>query len=109
MKHLDHLKSLNLPAEQFAIFGSGPMVIKGMHENNDIDVIVKNELWDALKKTHKPILKNNKKTEYIEIGEIEIFPNWKPWFDDVDELIDTADIIDGIRFVKLEHVLTWKK
>ena len=28
---------------------------------------------------------------------------------DVDELIDTAEIIDGLPFVRLEHVICYKK
>ena len=44
----------------------------------------------------------------MQVGEIEVFKDWKPWFDDINELIDTADIIDGIRFVKLKYVLEWK-
>ena len=42
------------------------------------------------------------------IGNIEIFNNWLP-FKDINVLIDSADIIEGFRFVKLEYVLEWKK
>jgi len=44
MKYLDELKSLNLPKDKFAIFGSGPLAIRNMRENKDIDIIVNREL-----------------------------------------------------------------
>ena len=109
MKYLAELKALNLPRNKFAIFASGPMAIRNLRENQDIDVIVKEPLWKELSKKHNIILKNNGKTKCIEIRNIEIFNDWKPWFDDINELIDTADIIQNIRFVKLTYVLEWKK
>ena len=45
----------------------------------------------------------------IKIGETEIYKDWKPWFNDVDFLMDSADIINGFRFVKLEYLLKWKQ
>jgi hypothetical protein len=98
------LKNLNLPPDQFAIFGSGPLGIRGLKESNDLDIIVKEDLWNELSKKYP--VQNEK---LITIGEIEFYKHWKPWYDNTDFLIDTADIIDGIRFVKLEQVLKWKK
>ncbi len=40
---------------------------------------------------------------------IEIYGDWFPGEWSVDELIDTADIVDGIRFVNLASVIEWKK
>lgn len=37
---LEKLKRLNLPSEQYAIFGSGPMAVRDLKEANDIDLIV---------------------------------------------------------------------
>jgi len=104
MKFLEELKKLNLPPDQYAVFGSGPLAIRGLRENEDLDIIVKPELWEKLAKEHKPV-----KDCLIVIGNIDILKHWKPWFIEVNKLIDTADIIDGIRFVKLEYVLEWKK
>lgn len=42
-------------------------------------------------------------------GEIEIFDDWAPGTWDTDELIDSANFIDGIRFVSLKNVIKWKK
>ena len=104
MKYLELLKNLNLPPEQFAVFGSGPLAIRGWRENKDIDIIVTSALWNELRK--KYTLYNEKS---IRIEVIEIFRDWKPWFHDVEELIKTADFFENIRFVNLENVLKWKE
>ena len=85
MKYLQELKQLNLPADQFAVFGSGPLAIRNIRESNDIDLIVKEKLWQKLSQKYK--VEDNKK---IQIGKIEIYKDWQPWFGDVDHLIDTA-------------------
>jgi len=103
MKYLEELKNLGLPADQFAVFGSGSLAIRGLRENKDIDVIVKEHLWQRLADDFSAI--NSKE---VVVGNISFFNNWLPWFDDVDALIDGADIIDGLRFVTLENVVSWK-
>ena len=52
MKYLDELLELELPSAEYAIFGSGPMAIRNLRENNDLDILVKEELW--LKLCQKP-------------------------------------------------------
>ena len=43
MRYLDEVKRLNLPKDKFAIFGSGPIAIRGLREARDIDLIVKKD------------------------------------------------------------------
>lgn len=106
MKYLDELEKLNLPKDGFAIFGSGPLGVRSIRETNDLDIIVKQDLWEKLEKKYEVKEQDN---SVIKIGNIEIYKSWKPWFDDVDNLINEADIINEIRFVKLERVLEWKR
>ncbi|MBU4162487.1 hypothetical protein KJ859_02815 [Patescibacteria group bacterium] len=112
-KQLAELKKLNLPKDKFAIFGSGPLAINGIRDSEDIDIIVKSDVWDELAKKYPKELEKEyshlEKGKLIKIGEIEIYKNWEPWFDDVNLLIDDSDIFEGIRFVKLNYVLEWKK
>lgn len=103
---LGELKELNLDPDKFAVFGSGPLAIRGARDSNDIDIIVKQDVWDELIKEY-PL--TDKYGGIIEIREIEVYKDWKPWFDDVNALIDDADIFEGIRFVKLKYVLKWKE
>lgn len=101
------LKRLKLPKDEFAVFGTGPMGIRGLKEISDIDLIVTKNLWRKLcqKYPFKKIGKNKK----ITIGNIEIFSDWYPGKWNIQKLIDEADIIDNIRFVKLKKVLKWKE
>ncbi|MFH1637351.1 MAG: hypothetical protein ABIB71_02925 [Candidatus Woesearchaeota archaeon] len=103
MKYLEELKKMKLPENEFAIFGSGPMAIRGIRENKDLDILAKASLWDNLKKQF-PVSDNDS----IKVGEIEFFREW-PFFENPEELIDHADIIDGFRFVKLKDVIKFKQ
>lgn len=102
MKYLQELRKFNFPKEEFAVFGSGPLAIRNIRENEDIDIIVKKDLWEEIAKNHKI---NDKSS--ISIENIEIWNKWEDF--DIDELIDNSDIIEGLRFVKLEEVLKWKR
>ena len=106
MQYLDKLNKLNLPNSQYAIFGSGPMAIRGIRESNDFDIIVKKELWDRLIKQYSAKID---KPDCIEIGNIEIYKTWLELTAQIDEMIDSADIIAGFPFVKLEFVVSWKR
>ncbi|HEC94326.1 MAG TPA: hypothetical protein ENI56_03120 [Candidatus Kaiserbacteria bacterium] len=107
MKYLDELKSLNLPQLQFAIFGSGPMAIRGIRESNDIDVIVKQNLWKTLVNRYQSSLQDN--PPCLKICNIEIYKKWPVVTDTIDELIDSAEKIKDFPFVQLKYVIEWKK
>ncbi|MCD6226492.1 MAG: hypothetical protein J7J93_01720 [Candidatus Aenigmarchaeota archaeon] len=104
MKYLDEVRKLNLPKDKFAIAGSGPLAIRKLRENNDIDILVKSDLWKKLSKKYK--VNNNNS---IKIGNIEIFRKSIPDISDVDEIINDAEIIEGIPFVRLETIFKLKK
>ncbi len=103
-EQLTALKNCNFQKHLFAVFGSGPLAIRGMRESSEIDIIVKTELWTELIK-HYPLVNNYS----LRIGSIEVLKDWKPWFDNSDALIDDAEEIEGVPFVKLKYVLIWKK
>ena len=102
---LRELKKLNLPKDKFAIFGSGPLAIRGLRKVRDLDIIVTNNLWKETSKkfpvedmgTHKRIV----------FGDIEILS--KPVLDfSAEKFIKRAEVINGVRFVTLEDTLAWK-
>ena len=51
-KLTDEIRELSLPKGSFAIFGSGPMAIRGLKEPNDIDLIVTKDVYELLKNKH---------------------------------------------------------
>lgn len=109
---LKKLKSLNLPSEDYAIFGSGPMYPRGIKElGHDIDLVAKGKAWEIATTLGKVELTTSGLNKVVVLldGEIEIFNGWWPGEWNIDDLIDTADIFDGIRYVNLQNLLKWKK
>ncbi len=100
------LNKLKLPKNKFAIFGSGPLAIRGIRESKDIDIIVKKEVWDELARKYRI---EGEKKNLIKIDKIKVWKDWLNLSDKIDEMIDNADIIEGLPFVKLKYLLEWKK
>lgn len=107
-----NLDSLGLPPADYAIFGSGPMVVRGLKDSlNDIDIIARGPAWTKAAKISKPVETRMKFGQTVSLfdGGIEIYNGWPPagrW--DIDKLIDEADVFEGVKFVKLDEVAAWK-
>lgn len=99
---LEELEELGLPEKEYAIFGSGPLAIRGLRDTNDLDLIVKENLWKELSKKYSQNANGG-----LQIGNIEIYHKWHG--EEVGELIDSAEEIIGYKFVKLKYVLEWKE
>lgn len=109
MDILPTVKDLDLPYGLYAVFGSGPLAVRGLREANDIDLIVKQDLWKELIRTYTPFRGQDVSDEKIILQEgIDVFHTW-PGFSNIEQLIDTADYFNGIPFVQLQHVLTYKQ
>ena len=106
LRYAEELKQLRLPQGQYAVFGSGLLAMLNIRENEDIDLIVKERLWKKLLRHHDPLPDNS---SAIRIGHIEFCKDWLPWFENSDKLIDEAEVIDDIPFVKMEYVETEKQ
>lgn len=103
------VRKLELPVGEYALFGSAPIGVRGLKECSDIDIIATPKLWKKLK------IRNFKKniaphgSEYFQYDEIEFWKDWRPGAWNIEELIQDAEIINGLPFVRLEKVLVWKK
>jgi len=104
------IKKLNLPIGEYALFGSAPMAVRELKEAEDIDIIASEKLWRELSQKEEWGKKLSKYgDEYFFDDKIEIYKNWRPGDWDINELIGTAEIIDGLPFVGLENIIKWKK
>lgn len=106
----DLVRSLQLPAGDYAIFGSGPLIVRGTIEaTNDLDIITRRTAWDRVTRLGEVTTfdDGNVRVELFE-GRITFGTTWKYGEFDLDELIDSAELIDGLPFVRLEHVITYK-
>lgn len=118
MNIFEKVKSLNLPLGKYAVFGSGPLMAHGLRESRDIDILTIPEVYESLKSQGGWEEKQWPSGDrYLAKEEFEIVIEWTyknqesgEFYDsDIKNLIDEADIINGIPFVKLEEVLAWKK
>ncbi|MEK6758011.1 MAG: hypothetical protein AABX88_02685 [Nanoarchaeota archaeon] len=101
---LNELNKLNLPKDEFAIFGSAVMAIKGIREAKDIDLIVTNELYKKLIKKYKEI-----KPGIIQVGNIEIIASWNSLIKNPEEVIKNSERIGDYNYIRLKDLIAWKK
>ncbi len=108
----DLLRSLDLPAGDYAVFGSGPLIVRGVIEPaNDLDVVSRGAAWAAALKLGQlvDLPKHGVTITTFFDGALTVGTEWAFGDFDIDELIDTAEMIDGIPFVRLEHVVAYKQ
>ncbi len=109
------VKSIGLPFGEYIVVGGGSLAIRGIRETRDLDIIVLPSLFNQL------VLQGwvldpeyNRKWNRLRVkrNDVEIYPDLyleeKRLFLDVQELIISADVIKGISFQPLRHLLTCK-
>ena len=108
------VRDLNLPVGQYAITSSGPIGVREVREIGDIDLVVVDDLWNELASAY-PIIQEQGVTKIRISQDIEVLgedsfseprDTGQP---SVAEQIARADIIDGLPFVSLRHVLYFKR
>lgn len=100
---------LGLPAGDWALFGSGPLLLRGwINEIGDIDILARGE---ALKEAEslgvaEPIADDG--NEIIRIGDdLTVLRTWPFGPADLDTMIDTAEMIERIPCVRLEYLVAY--
>jgi len=107
----DLLRSLDLPTADHAVFGSGPLIVRGIVEpTNDLDVISRGAAWEvAAAAGDLEVLSDGAVIAAFFGGIITIGTRWAMGDFDLDELIDTSEMIEGIPFVLLKYVVAYKR
>ena len=110
------LKRLELPAGDYAVFGSGPLAARGLLSNpEDLDVLCRADAWQMVLRiaARRGVvvrrLAEYDAVEVVELDGLSFGTRWGIGHFDTDELIETAEWIDGLPFVRLEHVVTYKR
>ena len=106
------LASLELPVRDYAVFGSGPLIIRGIIDpDNDLDVISRGAAWSRACEIGDLVYLEEHQVEIVSFfgGAITVGTSWAYGDFDIDHLINTAEIIDGIPFVRVEHVVRYKE
>ncbi|HEY1074925.1 MAG TPA: hypothetical protein VGE59_04540 [Patescibacteria group bacterium] len=111
---IDQITTLNFPAGQYIILGEGSLAIRGLRDTKDLDILVEPELFATLAKTW-PLdsayeQKWNRKR--LKKGNIEVYPDMylekEACFLDVSELIQSAEIVEGIPLQPIDNLLRCK-
>jgi len=101
------LLSLDLDSSNFAFIGSAPIFARGWIDSpNDIDVVARESAWDVALQLAEVSLVANSAVRKVSLfnGNVEILDGWFPEYWSVDEMIDGADVIYGLRFVSLDII-----
>jgi len=103
-------RALNLPIGEYAIFGGGPLGIRNLREIHDIDIIVTDNIYNQYKDKKGWEIRDTENDNGLANEELAI-EMWKDWGNgwDINKVIEEAEIIEGLSFVRLEWLLQWKK
>ena len=106
------VRKLNLPPTGYAIFGSGPLAIREIIPSaNDLDILCRADVWEWVRKigTEEYLPEYDVTVVTLADGALTFGTTWGIGCFDVSELIATAEIIDDLPFVRLEHVACYKE
>ncbi|MFD5338509.1 hypothetical protein [Streptomyces hawaiiensis] len=104
--------SLELDPDHCAVFGSGPMLAHGLKMSlGDLDIVARGPAWQKACKDGALGVSTIGGDPVAAFwgGRVEVFNVWFPQDVSTDDLIDAADVVAGIRFVQLRHVLAYKR
>jgi len=107
----DLLRAMTLPSGHYAVFGSGPLLAKGIIDAvNDLDVICRGPAWERACELGDlvPIGGTDVMIVSTHDGAITLGRTWAYGSFDLAELITTAEMIKGLPFVRMEHVIEYK-
>jgi len=106
------VKELNLPPGDFAIFGSGPLIVRNIVPfKNDLDIICRNKAWETVQQIGQPQYLQDYDANIVSIadGAVTFGTTWGIGQFDINTLIDSAEILQGLPFVKLQYVIEYKR
>ncbi|WP_052509673.1 hypothetical protein [Kitasatospora griseola] len=106
------LMSLRLPTRDYVVAGSGPLLAHGLKDDiGDLDLVARGTAWEIITSLVRPVPapSGHGVMALLFDGEIEAFDMWLPGTCGRDELIEEAELIQGIPFSPLRRVLGWKQ
>jgi hypothetical protein len=111
-KLIRELISMHLDTDHFVIFGSAPLLAYGLRTKvRDLDVVARGKVmrWAQDAGVLGVGTHSGDPVWQLKDGHIQFSAGWITNGWDTDDLIDNADVIDGLRFARLPDVLQYKK
>ena len=104
------LRALELPRGEFVVCGSAALYVRGLRPRmGDLDVLARGAAWQRALTigAPQPTVSGYGLRVLHPTAAIEIVDRWTPGWS-TDRLIEEADRIDGIPFMRLGDVWRWK-
>lgn len=108
---LGAVRGLDLPAGQYAVFGSGPLVVRGLREGADIDLVVTPPLYARLREAPEwTVRPRDDGGETLARDDFDVMERleFPGYVGDVPGMIADAERIDGVPFVRLPELRRFK-
>lgn len=105
------LHQVDLPTNDYAVFGSGPLLVRGViSEVNDLDLLARGAAWETATTAGEIVYLPEHDITVASFfgGLVTVGNSWAIGDVDVDKLIDTADTLEEFPFARLEHVVAYK-
>lgn len=104
----ERLRSLRFTPGEYAVFGSGPMAARGLLDEVNDKGIVRGDTWQRVKDLGTIVSKEG--DAIVDLGNGLTFGrSWAYGDVDIDKLIDEAEVIGGLAFVRLSAVTDFKR
>lgn len=102
------VRALELPPDDYAVFGSAPMLAWGLvAEVGDIDLVATRSAWQRACRIETPETAPGG-DQVVHVGSgIDIFNGWLSL--DIDAVIRRAEMIDGLPVARLSDVAAYKR
>ena len=109
---ITRLIQFGLDSDDFVLFGSAPLLAYGLRkEIRDLDVVARSHTWRHVSACGTPGVGavSGDPVAHFWDGRIQFSRGWISPAWDPDELIDSAEVIEGLRFARLTDVLAYKQ
>ncbi len=106
MNFKERIAELDLPKDSYVVVGSGILGALDIRASNDIDLVVTEEVYRYIKSlaweqgfwSDKVVFKK------------DVFDIGNDWYGkSAEDLLEQAQIVDGIPYLSLDNVYEWKK
>lgn len=104
----DAVRALDLPAEDYVVFGSAPLLANGLiKEVGDIDLLAIRSAWRAAQVLGIPVLAPSGDRVVHLAPDIDIFDGWLGL--EAEAVIRRAELLDGLPIAHLGDVAAYKR
>ena len=113
---IEEVRKLNFPLGSYVVVGSGVLAVHGIRFARDLDIVVTPELYKKCEREGWEKQWHNTGQRYVlhnKSGKLEVEVyldvNCESYQPTTQELIERAQIIEGVPFISLKDLLLFKK